>query len=69
MQNKEWDISSVDDCQTEAYKLLESRVKESTNTTTLIEYASELSNLTNTQFPILPKDMITASNILDMIVK
>ena len=62
IENSEWSVPSVDDCQTEAYKLLESRVMESINATTLIEYTSELSNLTNTQLCILPQDIITASN-------
>ena len=58
----------MDECQTEAYKLLESKAIRNVDITALIEYSSELSNLTNTLFPILPQDVITASDILDMIV-
>ena len=58
----------MDDCQTGAYKLLESKAMGNINTTALIEYSSELSNLTNTLYPILPQDVITASDILDMII-
>ena len=68
-KDREWNETIVDDCQTEAYKLLQSKTMGITNTTTLIEYSSELSNLTNTPFPILPQDTITTSNILDMITR
>lgn len=67
-EDREWDESIVDDCQTEAYKLLELKTMGNINATALIEYSSELSNLTNTLYPILPQDIITASDILDMIV-
>ena len=68
-KDREWIESIVDDCQTEAYKLLELKTMGITNTTALIEYSSELSNLTNTPFPILPQDTITTSNILDIITR
>ena len=69
MENSEWSLSNVDDCQTEPYKSLEMRLMGNINATTLIEYISELSNLTNTLLPILPQDIITASNILDTVIK
>ena len=70
MENSEWSVSNdMDDCQTEPYKSLESRVMENDTTTALIEYTSELSNFTNTVLPILPQDLITISDILDMIIK
>ena len=69
MENSEWNVSNVDDCQTEPYKSLESRVMENDTTTALIEHAFELSNFTNTVLPILPQDIITTGNILDMIIK
>ena len=69
MENSEWSLSNVDDCQTASYKSLEMRLVGNINATTLIEYTSELSNLTNTLLPILPQDIITASNILDTIIK
>lgn len=69
MENSEWSLSNVGDCQAESYKLLETRLMGNINATTLIEYVSELSNLTNTLLPIFPQDIITASNILDTIIK
>ena len=69
MENSEWSMSNVGDCETEPYKSLETRVMGNINATTLIEYTSELGSLTNTLLPIFPQDIITASNILDTIIK
>ena len=68
-ENSEWSVPNVDDCKTEVLESLESRVTGSINTTALVEYTSELSNLTDTQFSILPQDIITISNILDTVIK
>ena len=59
----------MDDCQTEEYTLLESKVMGNINVTTLIECSSELSNLTNTSMPILPQDVIIANDILDTVIR
>ena len=69
METSEWSLSNVDDCQTESYKSLETRLMGNINATTLIEYTSELSSLTNTLLPLFPQDIITTSNILDTIIR
>ena len=69
MESNEWSMSNVDNCQTEPYKSLESRLMENDTATILLGYAFELSNFTNTVLPILPQDIITTINILDMIIK
>jgi len=71
MEGSEWSVSKVDDCQTETYKLLEERVMEDINADLigLIEYTSNLSNLTSTLSPILPQDLMSSSNILDTVIK
>ena len=71
METSEWSLSNVDDCQTESYKSLETRLMGNINATTLIEYTSELSSLTNTStlLPLFPQDIITTSNILDTIIR
>ena len=66
VENSEWSVSNVDDCQTEPYKSLETRVMGNINATTSIEYTSVLGSLTNTLLPIF---LITASNFLDTIIK
>ena len=69
MESNEWSASFVDDCQTEEYTLLESKVMGNINVTTLIECSGELSNLTNTPIPILPQDVIIANDILDAVIR
>ena len=71
MEGSEWSVSKVDDCQTETYKLLEERVMEDIDADLigLIEYTSNLSNLTSTLSPILPQDLMSSSNILDAVIK
>ena len=69
MESNEWSASFVDDCQTEEYILLESKVMGNISVTTLIECSSELSNLTNTSMPILPQDVIITNDILDTVIR
>ena len=69
MESNEWSASFVDDCRTEEYTSLESKVMGNIDVTTLIECSSELSNLTNTLMPILPQDVIIANDILDAVIR
>jgi len=71
----EWELANVSNCQSAEFTDLQGRVqalKESSfNITTLIAHTSELSMITKSaeSGPILPKDVIAATDILDTIIR
>ena len=69
-----WNSPDVSNCKSAEYTDLETEVQNVTSTavniTTLITFTSELSNITSVQQEaILPQDVVTASNILTMIIE
>ena len=69
-----WNSPDVSNCQSAEYTDLETAVQNITSTavniTTLIMFTSELSNITSAQQEaILPQDVVTASNILTIIIE
>ena len=74
LANGTWSIPDVSNCRSTEFIELETEVQKISsisviNVTTLIVYASELSNITNTEQAILPQDVQTASNILTTIIE
>jgi len=70
-EDNEWESPDVFTCESESFKMLETKVQNMNqpNTTTLISYADELKTITNASQPILPRDVLTASKILDELIK
>ena len=71
----EWEVPDLSNCQSVEFVDLQGRVQalqeSSYDITTLIAHASELSMITETaeSGPILPRDVIAASDILTTIIK
>ena len=64
----------MSNCQSTEFIELETKIQMYISTTviditTLIACASELNNITSSLYAILPQDVVTASNILTMIIE
>ena len=70
LESGTWSLPDVSNCQSTEFIELESKINlTTTDVMTLLMYTSELSNITDTEQAILPKDVVTASNILTKILE